>query len=95
MLLPLLVLVIIHLESYAFFHWISLGIKAEQLPSLLGEPDRTERTMLFCDGIFSWTGDCPQIAHTEYRFYRTGIDRWVVVGIDEHGIVAFKSIGKL
>ena len=93
--LPVLAFIYIHAESHILYHRISLGMSEFELVDKFGPGDRQEPTMLFCERIFHWTGECPDNPLNSYRFYRTGIDRWVVVGFDQHGAAAFKSIGKL
>lgn len=93
--LPVMAFVYVHFESHIVYHRIDLGMSGDSLSKRFGTPDRRESSMLFCEKIFQWTGECPEYQHHEYRFFRTGIDRWVVVGLDRDGLVRFKTLGKL
>lgn len=93
--IPILAFIYVHFESHIVYHRIELGMSNSSVAQKFGSPDRREPTMLFCEKIFDWTGECPSAPHAEYQFFRTGIDRWVVVGFNRHGLVSFKSIGKL
>ena len=93
--LPIVAFVYVHLESHIVYHRIDLGMSGAAVTKRFGAPDRRESSMLFCEKIFSWSGECPENEHHQYRFFRTGIDRWVVVGLDREGVVRFKTMGKL
>ena len=83
------------MEMHILFHRVELGALRSHITESFGQPDRTEQSMLFCEEIFAWTGDCPDSPHHIYHFYRTGIDRWVVIGFDQNGYARFKAKGSL
>ncbi|MGR8949289.1 MAG: hypothetical protein ACU84Q_14685 [Gammaproteobacteria bacterium] len=93
--LPLLAFAYVHLEMHILYGRIAIGTHHTEITGKFGEPDRIEGSMLFCEDIFEWTGDCPDTNLARYDFYRTGIDRWVVIGFDDSGKAAFKSKGSL
>lgn len=93
--LPILFMAYVHLQAQIMMYRIEHGDLASRVTHIYGQPDKTERTMLFCDGIFKWEGDCPTQRHSLYHFYKTGIDRWVVFGYDAEHRVVFKTSGDL
>ena len=93
--LPILGLVYVHLKAEIMMYRLEIGESAKRVIDVYGEPDKTETTMLFCDGIFAWEGECPSQRYSLYHFYKKGIDRWVVLGYDSKGRVAFKTKGDL
>ena len=93
--LPILGLVYVHAAAHIMFYRIDLGMHESTVERIYGTPEKNEATMLFCERIFEWSGDCPQDTHGSYQFFKKGIDRWVVVGFDSEHRVAFKTIGSL
>lgn len=91
----LMLIIYVHISVYIDFYRLKLGASADHASRLLGEPDKQEAQMLFCDGYFSWTGECPTVEAKEYWFFKRGIDRWLVLGFDSDGQVIFRSIGKI
>ena len=93
--LPLLAFIYVHLEMHILFHRVELGALQTSIEDRFGQPDRVEQSMLFCEDIFDWSGECPTTMEGDYYFYRTGIDRWVVIGFDQEGYTRFKAKGSL
>ena len=93
--LPILAFIYVHMESHIVYHRVKIGMSSADISNMFGTPERLESTMLFCEKIFQWTGDCPTMRYHEFQFFRTGIDRWVVIGFDEQAVVRFKTLGKL
>lgn len=94
-LLPILGLVYVHISAHIMMYRIKFGMSEAEVLQIYGKPDKTDKEMLFCDGIFAWQGDCPNQRHQHYQFYKKGIDRWVIFGYDVEHRVAFKTLGDL
>ena len=93
--LPVLAFVYVHVRSYWLFAQIELGSAKEVVTATMGEPDKDESHMLFCDGFFEWDGECPTQHIPSFSFYRRGLDRWIVVGFDVRNQVVFRTMGDL
>lgn len=90
----LVAFVYMHVRSYIVFAGVELGMSRSELVAHLGPPGRVEERMIFCAPYFPWTGECAQpLPGGEFLFFKFGIDRWIVTGVDRAGVVWFKTLG--
>ncbi|HCU89579.1 MAG TPA: hypothetical protein DGR97_06540 [Gammaproteobacteria bacterium] len=90
------VFVYVHLRSYIFYHGVEIGMEREALIDHLGPPRRGEQRLIFCAPYFPWTGDCVEARQGgEFLFFKFGIDRWIVAGLDSAGVVWFRTLGDI
>ena len=83
-----------HVRSYIAYAGVDVGMSRSELVDHLGEPRRVEQQMIFCAPYFPWTGECVQpLPGGEFLYFKFGIDRWIVTGLDGTGIVWFKTLG--
>lgn len=57
--LPILALVYVHAAAHIMFYRIELGMHEREVERIYGAPDKNEATMIFCERIFEWSGECP------------------------------------
>ena len=92
--LAIAVFAIVHLRSYLLYARIEIGQPAARVIEVLGKPRRRDAEMIFCHDYVPWSGACPEHRpDIEYWFFKFGIARWIVVGIDADGRVSFKTMG--
>ncbi len=90
----LLAFVYVHIRAYIVFAGVDIGMSRAALLEQLGQPRRIEQDLIFCAPYFPWTGECPvPRAGGEFLYFKFGIDRWIVTGLDPAGIVWFKTLG--
>jgi hypothetical protein len=83
-----------HVRAHVEYARIERGMTRAQVVARLGEPRRTASVVLFCDATIRWTGECPAPrAGSAFLYYKYGVARWVIVGIDDTGIVWFRTLG--
>ncbi len=91
---PIVAFIYVHVRAQVVFGGVELGMHRAEIVEHLGRPRRVERQMIFCAPYFPWTGDCPGPREGgEFLFYKFGIDRWIVVGLDREDTVWFKALG--
>lgn len=84
----------VHVRAEVEYGRIEYGMTRAQVFSRLGEPRRSADNLVFCMATVRWTGTCPETEFDgSYLYYKYGVARWVIVGLDEHGIVRFKTLG--
>ena len=86
--------VYVHVRSHLIYAGVDIGMDRAALVAHLGAPRRVEQKMIFCAPYFPWNGDCAEPRPGgEFLFFKFGIDRWIVAGLDSSGIVWFKTLG--
>lgn len=84
----------VHVRAELEYGRIEYGMTRAEVLSRLGEPRRTADDLVFCMATVRWTGECPGAEFAgSYLYYKYGVARWVIVGLDERGIVGFKTLG--
>lgn len=90
----ILAFVYVHVRSHIIYAGVEIGMDRRALTDHLGPPRRVEQHLIFCAPYFPWSGDCAeQRTGGEFLFFKFGIDRWIVTGLDSAGIVWFKTLG--
>ncbi len=89
-----LAFVYVHVRSHIIYAGVEIGMDRQALTAHLGPPRRVEQRLIFCAPYFPWSGECvdPRPGG-EFLFFKFGIDRWIVTGVDSAGIVWFKTLG--
>lgn len=84
----------VHVRAQLEYSRIEHGMSRAEVVSRLGKPRRTDATLVFCMPTVRWTGTCPGAGFDgTYLYYKYGVARWVIVGIDADGFVRFKTLG--
>lgn len=84
----------VHIRAKVEYGRLEYGMTRTQVIARLGEPRRTAGKLVFCMATVRWTGACPEGAFDgTYLYYKYGVARWVIVGVDARGIVRFKTLG--
>jgi hypothetical protein len=90
----LLAFVYVHIRAYIVFAGVDIGMSRVALLEQVGQPRRIEKELIFCEPYFPWTGECPPPrSGGEFLYFKFGIDRWIVTGLDRAGIVWCKTLG--
>ena len=90
----ILAFVYVHIRAYIVFAGVDIGMSRAALLEQLGQPQRIEQELIFCEPYFPWTGKCPAPrSGEEFLYFKFGIDRWIVTGLDRAGVVWFKTLG--
>tara|TARA_R110002096_G_scaffold22675_31_gene72822 strand:+ start:136 stop:465 length:330 start_codon:yes stop_codon:yes gene_type:complete len=83
-----------HVRAHVEYARIEHGMKRSEVIRRLGEPRRTAADLVFCVTTVRWTGKCPGPEFGgSFLYYKYGVARWVIVGIDRTGSVGFKTLG--
>ena len=86
--------VFVHVRAHLLYARIETGQSLATVIEILGEPRRREPSLIFCAPYFPWDGECPDTAGiTGFIFFKVGIDRWIVVGVDDTERVIFRTMG--
>ena len=84
----------VHIRARLDYARLDLGMSADVISDLLGEPDRRESQMIFCAAYLPWSGECPEPGTaSHYWYFKYGIDRWIVIGFGDDERVQFKTLG--
>ena len=84
----------VHLRAHLRYGGLELGMTRAAVIAHLGQPRRIDSSLLFCAPYVDWSGQCPPTrAGAQFLHYKFGIDRWIIVGIDETQRVWFLTIG--
>lgn len=83
-----------HVRAHVEYARIELGMTRAEVLARLGEPRRTDDELIFCVATVRWTGQCPASpARGSFLYYKYGVSRWLIVGIDDSGVVWFRTLG--
>jgi len=86
--------VYVHVRAQIQYSRIETGMTRTEVVERLGSPRRETPELIFCHPNIPWSGDCPESPPGgKFLYFKYGIDRWVVVGIDARSVVWFKTLG--
>ena len=83
-----------HIRARILYAGVEIGMSRTAVIEHLGQPRRVESEILFCAPYMPWSGECPgPRPGTEFLHFKFGIDRWIIVGVEQTGTVWFKTLG--